>query len=917
MTRAALLALGTALFLSPLLIPLHAYGQGGDSGSINGYVYDQTGNPLKGVRVSATSSTQIGGEKIGFTNDEGSFRIRSLIPGTFEIKVTAPGLQPLIQKDIRVGITAPVELNLQMDVKTAVEEIKVVQKAPLVSTSRPNVAEEFGSEFVEALPHHARDNIHRDMLGSVAGAVSNRMRGGSANQTIVTQDGFDMGPPGKTISPALKSSAAFEIQTAGYGADNPTAAGGILNLVTRSGSNKFEFEFNATAESNSLQFFRDSRDPRSDTYYYVINPMIAGPIIKDKLWFFFNTETHITQDGRQRDAEGVLADPIPKKRFIQKGSTKLTWQVTSRNKLSGIVNYELPNEINRVDGLGVEQDAQETRHTQRIFLGFIWESVLRDDLIFRSQIGGTYLPEHIYPGRCDTEPVTCDNIPSITQTFPRSLKLQNDNNHTRTDVYGLQLVNQVDWFVESKTFGEHNVQVKDRFYAEQEIRKVSHPGDALYEINGNTPAAMTTYYANDPRYEPARYGWFIGTDNLMKNVVTASDTWKPTHHLTVTPSLSYVWAKGGNSVGDEVINAATWAPGIATVWDATHDGKTALRASLSNYVDLDVGAIARHTIGSQVQQRCLWNPVTNAYDASCVYSGGAVKNTIGLPCGPSGIDATGKSCRTPLEVPRTWEVTAGGEREVIEGVALSFDYVHRRYGNQYEINETNRVWLPSGSKLDTVGAYRNGRNETISDLGTPDGAYRTYDGATFGVVKREGRLKTTFSYTWSQLVGTVFNGTSNAWGDVPGRDIYLRGYLPDDHRHELKLTLSYSATPWLSFGSRTTYMSGMPYDRLSYNVDTGGFDQYRAQRGNTAGPNLNDPTDDRGLRLPDQLEVNVQARASLAPFIGKNIDLYVDVLNALGLRTVTAIGTNDGQDFGVAKSWMDPFRIRLGVNYRY
>jgi len=41
------------------------------------------------------------------------------------------------------------------------------------------------------------------------------------------------------------------------------------------------------------------------------------------------------------------------------------------------------------------------------------------------------------------------------------------------------------------------------------------------------------------------------------------------------------------------------------------------------------------------------------------------------------------------------------------------------------------------------------------------------------------------------------------------------------------------------------------------------------------------------------------------------------VLNALGLRTATAIGTNDGQNFGVAQSWMDPFRIRLGVNYRY
>ena len=80
-----------------------------------------------------------------------------------------------------------------MEVKTTAEEVTVVQKAPLVSTTKPNVSEEFGNDFVEALPHHTRDNIHRDMLGSVAGSVGNRMRGGGANQTLVTQDGFDMG----------------------------------------------------------------------------------------------------------------------------------------------------------------------------------------------------------------------------------------------------------------------------------------------------------------------------------------------------------------------------------------------------------------------------------------------------------------------------------------------------------------------------------------------------------------------------------------------------------------------------------------------------------------------------------------------------------------------------------------------------
>jgi hypothetical protein len=910
--------LASAVLASLLLfVPLAAHGQGGDQGSIVGYVFDQTGNPVRGVKITAVSPTQIGGAKVAYTNDEGSFRIRALIPGTFEVRATAATLRTVVQKDVHVGIGAPAELSLVMEVMTSVEEVKVVEKSPLVSTTKPNLREEFSNDFVEALPHHGRDNIHRDMLGSVAGSMGNRMRGGGANQTVVTQDGFDMGPPGKTISPALKSSAAFEIQTGGYGADNPTASGGILNLVTRSGSNQFEFEFNATADNNKFQFFRDSRDTRSNTFYYVLNPTIAGPIIRDKLWYFINTETHLTQDGRQRDITGVLPDPVPNQRYIQKGSVKLTWQVSSRNSLSSIVNFELiPREINRVAGLGVAPEAQETRATQRIFVGLIWNSVLKDNLLLKSQVGATYIPEHIFPQMCFSNPIDCDHIPSYTQSLPNGQKWGNNNNHTRTDVYGLQFVNQLDWFPEHSFGGEHNFQLKNRFYTEQETRRQSRPGDALYEVqNGSEPVSLTTYYSNDPRWEDARTGWWIGTDTLSKSVTTLSDNWKPTRYLTVTPSISHLWSTASDSRGHQVIDAMTFTPGLAAIWDPGHDGRTAVRGSLSTYVDLDTGAIARHSLGGQVQKRCRYNPANGMYDQGCVYSGGASTNTIGSPCGPSGIDATGQDCSQQLQLPRTYELTTGIEREVIQGIALSLDFVHRNYTHQFEINETNRIWAPSGA---AVVGYRNGRAETVMDLESPAGAYRKYDGITVGFTKREGRLKARSSYTWSKLWGTSAGGTtSNLWGDIPGRDMFTDGYLADDHRHEVKLSVSYQATQWLSFGSRTTYTSGQPYNRFFRNDETGSYERLGATTGINPGTNVNDPGDDRFLRLPDQLEVNLQTRLSLLPLLGKRIDFYVDALNIFGLRTPTSVGTSDGVDAGIERSWMNPFTVRLGLNYRY
>ena len=306
--------------------------------------------PLKGIKVTASSPTQIGGQRSGYTSDEGSFRILQLAPGKFEVRSSAPKLETIIMKDVDVGISAATELNIVMKVQTKTEEIAVVEKAPLVVTTKANVTEKFDLEMVENLPHGSRDNVHNQMVNDVAGGMNGRVRGGTTNQTIFSQDGFEM----RGQFPTLKSSAAYEVNTGGFGVDNPMASGGTINLVTKSGSNKFEFEFNATADSNRLQFFRDEQDSPAPTYFYVINPMISGPIIKDKLWFHFNTESHVIQNGRAPDVEGYFPTPEPYQKFIQKGTLKLTWQVTGRNKVHLLTNFDSPHEWRMHNGVGID-----------------------------------------------------------------------------------------------------------------------------------------------------------------------------------------------------------------------------------------------------------------------------------------------------------------------------------------------------------------------------------------------------------------------------------------------------------------------------------------------------------------------------------------------------------------------------------
>src|SRR5207248_399600 len=154
-------------------------------------------------------------------------------------------------------------------------------------------------------PLDNRDVVFQQFTNEVGGAVNGSIRGGDGRQTVYTQDGFDL----KGQSPTLKSVSAYEISVGGYGAENAMASGGLINLVSRSGSNKHEFEFNGTLDSSALRFFTDGGDAAAPSYFYVINPAFSGPIIKDKLWYAFNMETLVYQFGRDKDPNGYLPDP--------------------------------------------------------------------------------------------------------------------------------------------------------------------------------------------------------------------------------------------------------------------------------------------------------------------------------------------------------------------------------------------------------------------------------------------------------------------------------------------------------------------------------------------------------------------------------------------------------------------------------
>jgi hypothetical protein len=906
------------LAAAALLVGLPSAAKAQVVGTIVGNVYDQTGMPIPGVRITASSPTQIGGEKVTYTNGEGYFRLPGLQPGVFEVRGSALKLKTVVQRDVRVGVNAPAEVGLLMEVVSGTEEVKIQQAAPIVSTTTAAVKEVFDSEFVDRLPMDKRTGYGGFIRDTVPGATNGgdwtaRVRGGNTQQNGILVEGFHMANQKIT----LNSLAALEVQSAGYGAENAGYPGSVVNMVTKSGSNNYELDVGAFHEDSRLRPFLERGERNPLLYNTFLNPAVSGPIIKDKLWFYFNTESRYQRTDRGPDPAGVYDQPPVLEYFNLRGTLKLTWQVSPRNKIQTFTLVNREYNKNHREGFDVTPEAQRMRDWYDYFTGVTWESLLSDTVFFKSQVGFQRFLRTDKPELCRTDPVGCEYVVPIEQSYPRRLYYGNHEATNQLIDSGVEVVNTLEWFRNTRHFGEHAVKAVSRYFHRFYETADGVPGDMKLFYNGLVPDRRREYFSNDPRNEAPRRGYWLSSSTGFRMVNSLQDAVRVTRKLTVTPGVAFTVNQAGNSQMGTVISQAAFTPHLAVGWDPMGDGRTVLRGSFNQYLDTDAVRIARLALGGGVSRECRYNAATGDFDIDCRYSGGQGGRTIGLPCGPNGIDADGNSCREEIKTPRTWEYTLGGEREILQGLGLGADVIYRRFTNPYERRETNRIWNAAGSALSRGGGFRNGQAQTIDDLGTPSNAERRYFALTTSLKKRDGDLMMTASYTWSRLYGNVGGDEDNELGNIGPRDQYLWGDLAGDRRHELRASASYQVTRWFSAGTNYSYFSGSPYSRRYRNEETGAWEDYRARVGTNAGVDVNDPADDRTMRLPDLMRLNVQLRANLKPFTGLNLDVYADFLNVLSMRTVTGVVTDDGPSFGLPTGQLEPFRTRLGLRFRY
>jgi outer membrane receptor protein involved in Fe transport len=316
-----------ALFITILLLASGIFAQSqSTTGNIEGRVVDQNGAVVPNSNVSATNQ-DTGYGKTVLTDGDGNYLIVLLPPGNYKLTATAKGFQNAEYKNVQVSVGGKASLEITLSVSGVSNVVDVSTEGDLVETTRSSVSSTVNEKAISSLPVNGRNfldfatltpNIVRDptrggdlSVGGQKGTLNSLQIDGTSNDN--TFFGQTLGRTGTGRAPyqfSIDTVKEFQINQNGFSAEFGRAGGAIINVVTKSGTNKFSgsaFEFfrdeslNANTpflKSNQSRAGQLNRRPKSQTNQF--GGTFGGPFKTDKAFFFF------AYDGQRSDIPNTI-----------------------------------------------------------------------------------------------------------------------------------------------------------------------------------------------------------------------------------------------------------------------------------------------------------------------------------------------------------------------------------------------------------------------------------------------------------------------------------------------------------------------------------------------------------------------------------------------------------------------------------
>src|SRR3954463_15621163 len=250
---------GAAVIL--LLTCASAFAQG-TSGTITGRVIDQQGAAVPGVTVSAKSTTT-GFSRSETSDAEGLYRLNALPVGIYEVTAELQGFSTVSKKDIEINVGQTQAVDFPLKVAQLAETVNVTGATPLIETTASSVGAIVDVKRIENLPLNGRQfanlaatvpgvglSFHSDPTKSTQYApLVNGGAGRNINYQIDGGDNNDDTVGGQLQAFPLEAVEQFNFQTQRFKAEYGRSNGGVLSVVTKSGTNMWT--------GSAFEFFRD------------------------------------------------------------------------------------------------------------------------------------------------------------------------------------------------------------------------------------------------------------------------------------------------------------------------------------------------------------------------------------------------------------------------------------------------------------------------------------------------------------------------------------------------------------------------------------------------------------------------------------------------------------------------------------
>jgi hypothetical protein len=295
------------LFSAALTFGVRANAQTAAAGTISGTITDSSGAVVPAATV-IVHSTDTGVDRTTTTNSDGIYNATFLTPGHYDVTVNKTGFAKIVREGLTLEVGQTLTISLQLPVKTTQETVTVTGEGPVVDTEKTEQSQVVDQNLVKNLPTLGRrwDNFVLLTPGvTTDGALvsyrgisglynNNSVDGANNNQAFFSEArGRSAATTGVPYIYSLDALQEFQVSTSNYSAEFGQAAGGVVNAVTKSGTNSIHgdlFYYLRYPSLNALDSYNKSKGIYSQSVkqQQQFGGSVGGAIIKDKLFYFLN-----------------------------------------------------------------------------------------------------------------------------------------------------------------------------------------------------------------------------------------------------------------------------------------------------------------------------------------------------------------------------------------------------------------------------------------------------------------------------------------------------------------------------------------------------------------------------------------------------------------------------------------------------